>query len=211
MGMFPTDEVAEKWFESIVWDEGRFCPHCGSLDTKGRKSRKPMPYWCRDCHGYFSIRTGTPMHRSKIALRDWAYAILPALRQPQGRQFHAAAPRTRHQPEIRLAHGAPHPRGVRTAAPVRRRSRNGRGVHGRLGEEQAQGQEAQRGTRHRGQDRRGRRQAPRNRQRPRRGRLFHGQGRPSTASPSSRPRKARRSTATRRAPTRAYPSATTRR
>ena len=72
LGMFPTDEVAEKWFESIVWDEGRFCPHCGSLDTKERKSRKPMPYWCRDCHGYFSIRTGTPMHRSKIALRDWA-------------------------------------------------------------------------------------------------------------------------------------------
>ena len=25
--------------------------------------------------GYFSVRTGTPMHRSKIALKDWAYAI----------------------------------------------------------------------------------------------------------------------------------------
>lgn len=34
-----------------------------------------MPYWCRDCRKYFSIRTGTPMHRSKIALKDWAYAI----------------------------------------------------------------------------------------------------------------------------------------
>ena len=73
--MFPTNEAAEKWFESVVWDEGRFCPHCGSLDTKERKNRKPMPYWCRDCKGYFSVRTGTPMHRSKIALRDWAYAI----------------------------------------------------------------------------------------------------------------------------------------
>ena len=73
--MFPDDGAAEKWFESIVWDEGRFCPHCGSLDTIERKSRKPMPYRCRDCREYFSIRTGTPMHRSKIALRDWAYAI----------------------------------------------------------------------------------------------------------------------------------------
>ena len=73
--MFPDDGTAEKWFESQVWDEGRFCPHCGSLDTKERKNRKPMPYWCRDCHGYFSVRTGTPMHRSRIALRDWAYAI----------------------------------------------------------------------------------------------------------------------------------------
>ena len=75
LAMFPTDAAAERWFESVVWNEGRFCPHCGSLDTIERKSRKPMPYWCRDCKGYFSIRTGTPMHRSKIALRDWAYAI----------------------------------------------------------------------------------------------------------------------------------------
>ena len=73
--MFPDDGAAEQWFESIVWDEGRFCPHCGSLDTIERKSRKPMPYRCRDCREYFSIRTGTPMHRSKIALRDWAYGI----------------------------------------------------------------------------------------------------------------------------------------
>ena len=34
-----------------------------------------MPYGCRDCREYFRIRTGTPMHRSKIVLRDWAYAI----------------------------------------------------------------------------------------------------------------------------------------
>ena len=40
-GMFPDDGAAEQWFESIVWDEGRFCPHCGSLDTIERKSRKP--------------------------------------------------------------------------------------------------------------------------------------------------------------------------
>lgn len=73
--MFPTNEAAERWFESVVWDEGRFCPHCGSMDTKERENRKPMPYWCRGCHGYFSVRTGTPMHRSKIALKDWAYAI----------------------------------------------------------------------------------------------------------------------------------------
>ena len=30
LAMFPTNEAAEKWFESVVWDEGRFCPHCGS-------------------------------------------------------------------------------------------------------------------------------------------------------------------------------------
>ena len=29
--MFPDDRAAEQWFESIVSDEGRFCPHCGSF------------------------------------------------------------------------------------------------------------------------------------------------------------------------------------
>ena len=75
MRMFPDTATAERWFESIVWDGGRFCPHCGSLDTKERASRKPMPYWCRDCRKYFSVLTGTPMARSKIPLEDWAVAV----------------------------------------------------------------------------------------------------------------------------------------
>ena len=75
VAMFPNREAAEKWFESIIWDEGRFCPHCGSLDTKERKNRKPMPYWCTGCHKYFGIQTGTVMARSQIPLEDWAYAV----------------------------------------------------------------------------------------------------------------------------------------
>ena len=75
MLMFPDTAAAEKWFESIFWDEGRFCPRCGSLDTIERKSRKPMPYRCRDCRKYFSVRTGTVMAHSKIKLEDWAYAV----------------------------------------------------------------------------------------------------------------------------------------
>ena len=72
LAMFPTNEAAEKWFESVVWDEGRFCPHCGSLDTKERKNRNP----CRT--GVATARAISPSARAprcKIALRDWAYAI----------------------------------------------------------------------------------------------------------------------------------------
>ena len=76
IAMFPDAPTAERWFEDVAWGEtGRYCPRCGSLDTKERPSRKPMPYWCRACHCYFSVRTGTPMERSKIALHDWAIAI----------------------------------------------------------------------------------------------------------------------------------------
>ena len=34
-----------------------------------------MPYWCGDCRSYFSVRTGTPLQRSKVPLRKWAIAI----------------------------------------------------------------------------------------------------------------------------------------
>ena len=75
MEMIPDETAATKWFESILWKGERPCPHCGSLNTMERKSGKPMPYRCRDCKSYFSIRTGTVLERSHIPLRKWVWAI----------------------------------------------------------------------------------------------------------------------------------------
>ena len=76
MDMFPTEEAATKWFESVVWPAGeRHCGKCGSVRTREVPNAKPMPYWCADCRSYFSVRTGTPMARSNIPLRKWAIAI----------------------------------------------------------------------------------------------------------------------------------------
>ena len=74
MDMFPTEEAATEWFESIIWPDGRHCPKCGSVRTR-EASHAKMPYWCTDCRSYFSIKTGTAMQRSKIPLRKWAIAI----------------------------------------------------------------------------------------------------------------------------------------
>ena len=73
--MFPTEDAATEWFESVVWDGDRYCPKRGSVETKEVPKAKPMPYWCRGCRSYFSVRTGTPMARSNIPLRKWAIAI----------------------------------------------------------------------------------------------------------------------------------------
>lgn len=75
MDMFPNEDAAAKWFEDAIWPNGRHCPHCGSCETTETKNRKPMPYWCGGCRSYFSVRTGTPMQKSKIPLRKWAIAI----------------------------------------------------------------------------------------------------------------------------------------
>ena len=72
--MFPNEEVATKWFESVIWPTGRHCPKCGSVKTC-EASHKYMPYWCGDCRSYFSVKTNTAMQASKVPLRKWAIAI----------------------------------------------------------------------------------------------------------------------------------------
>ncbi len=75
MSMFPNEEAATEWFEQIVWGGHRACGHCGSFETKKVPNAKPMPYWCKDCRSYFSVRTGTAIARSNVPLRKWAIAI----------------------------------------------------------------------------------------------------------------------------------------
>ena len=75
MDMFPTEETATQWFESVLWDGQRCCGKCGSTNTREVPNAKPMPYWCSACRSYFSVRTGTPIARSKIPMRKWAIAI----------------------------------------------------------------------------------------------------------------------------------------
>ena len=74
MDMFPTEESACGWFESRLWPEGRCCPNCGSARTH-EAGHNNMPYRCTDCRAYFSVKTGTVMHKSHIPLRKWAIAI----------------------------------------------------------------------------------------------------------------------------------------
>ena len=75
---FPNDEAAERWFEVARWGESGkpdHCPICGATDKlKIIATRRPLPFRCGECRRYFSVRTGTVMHRSKIGLQKWAVA-----------------------------------------------------------------------------------------------------------------------------------------
>ena len=74
--MFATEASATRWFESWLWPDGEIaCMKCGSLNAYRVKSGKPMPYRCRDCRQYFSLKTGTAMEDSKLPLRLWGWAI----------------------------------------------------------------------------------------------------------------------------------------
>lgn len=73
--IFADDKTAEKWFESIRWKKGIFCPHCGSTRTAETPKHPYMPYRCKDCRKHFSVKTKTVMHSSKIPYRVWGAAI----------------------------------------------------------------------------------------------------------------------------------------
>ena len=74
MGMFPDEDTAHEWFSLQRWGAaGRYCPHCGSVETL--ESKRKHTFWCQGCKKRFSVRTGSVLERSKIPLRKWAIAI----------------------------------------------------------------------------------------------------------------------------------------
>ena len=76
MGMFPDDATAEDWFASIRWPDGKpVCPRCGNNNTRVKANRKPMPYRCRACSKFFSVKYGSVMEDSKLGCRVWAIAV----------------------------------------------------------------------------------------------------------------------------------------
>ena len=74
--MFPDDETARKWIETIVWPDGPHCPKCSSTNVQCGIKHKSMTHRCRDCEGKprFSVKTGTVMQSSKLGYQTWAIA-----------------------------------------------------------------------------------------------------------------------------------------
>ena len=89
--MFPDEDTARAWFEGIQWAGGRYCGHCGSMNTKPVPNAKPMPYWCTDCQSYFSVRTGTAIEKSRLPLRKWAFATYLYVTNLKGVLLHETA------------------------------------------------------------------------------------------------------------------------
>ena len=73
---FPDEESAEKFFAERRWGkdgENRHCPHCGSVRTVTMKHK--MPYRCKDCRKFFSVRTKSILAESNIPLHKWLMAM----------------------------------------------------------------------------------------------------------------------------------------
>jgi transposase-like protein len=80
--IFTNEDKARAYFEEIRWPNGPACPHCGNVDANRiyaiaanseRKIRAGL-YECQDCHGQFTVRTGSVMESSHVPLTKWALA-----------------------------------------------------------------------------------------------------------------------------------------
>ena len=73
--MFPDDAVAERWFVETRWPDGLRCAHCDGENVGERGNHPRMPYHCRDCRKFFSVKINSVMHSSKVGYQKWAIAI----------------------------------------------------------------------------------------------------------------------------------------
>ena len=71
---FPDDATAEQFFVASRWHDGIVCPLCGSTSVTMKTTHPTMPYRCKDCRKFFSVRTGTVMQSSKLGYQVWLIA-----------------------------------------------------------------------------------------------------------------------------------------
>ena len=75
--MFPDDAAAEAWMAEVRWPDGPVCPRdgCDSTNVQHPTTHPEMPYRCRTCRKFFSVKTGTAMQGSNLGAQTWALAV----------------------------------------------------------------------------------------------------------------------------------------
>jgi transposase-like protein len=76
--IFTDADKAREWLESVLWQDGPICPHCGIVGAayalRNAKNR-PGLYKCKGCEQQFTVTVGTIMERSHIPLNKWLLAF----------------------------------------------------------------------------------------------------------------------------------------
>ena len=75
MREFPDDASAEAWFVERRWPNGVACPRCGDCNVQVGAKHPTMPYRCRGCKKFFSVKTGMMMEGSNIGYQAWLIAV----------------------------------------------------------------------------------------------------------------------------------------
>ena len=83
---FSDENPCRQFFESVIWRQGRFCPHCQcakSYHIRGGSAR-PGLYECAQCKRQFTVTTKTPMHSTKLPLWKWLLVMYYMVNSSKG-------------------------------------------------------------------------------------------------------------------------------
>ena len=105
---YADEETVERLFTEARWPNGIACVKCGSTNIQTRPTRKPQSFRCRDCRKDFSIKTGTVMQGSNIALSKWALAAYLMTTNLKGVSSMKLSREPEHHAEISVASGTSH-------------------------------------------------------------------------------------------------------
>src|ERR1017187_7130472 len=72
---FSAPQAAFDFMVKLRWPDGVKCPHCGSQDVRFISTRKLWECKCCDKKKQFSVRVGTILEDSALALEKWLAAI----------------------------------------------------------------------------------------------------------------------------------------
>ena len=84
MERFGTDKIAEDWFIQTRWPDGLRCAYCNGARVGERGNHPTQRFHCLDCSRFFSVKTNSVMHSSKLGYRKWAVAIYLFVTHPKG-------------------------------------------------------------------------------------------------------------------------------
>jgi len=70
---FDSEAACEEYLFSWRWPDGFRCPRCGGREATRLSTRRQ--YQCHECRHQVSVTAGTALHRTKLPLRAWFWAI----------------------------------------------------------------------------------------------------------------------------------------
>jgi transposase-like protein len=79
---FNNEDACREYLYKLRWPERFVCPQCGGVDCYHIKGRNK--YQCVQCRHQASVTSGTVMHKSKLSLQTWFWAIYLVSRDKRG-------------------------------------------------------------------------------------------------------------------------------
>lgn len=79
---FNSEVACRKYLYNLRWPDGFICPKCGGTSCYNIIGRQK--YQCTQCRHQASVTSGTVMHRSKLSLQAWFWAIYLVSRDKRG-------------------------------------------------------------------------------------------------------------------------------